>query len=125
MADEEIKTVDCGCGCTPVADKVNTDEVVEVVQPKEEVKAEEEVAAEGQLEEVKAEATEFNSTADDNKAFINEIMAEMDLKGGAKKRIVRLLAVQYNYDKHMVLWSLKRALITERYAAAVEAAGGH
>ena len=119
MADEEIKTVDCGCGCTPVADKVNTDEVAEVVQPKEEV------VAEGQPEEVKAEATESNSTADDNKAFINEIMAEMDLKGGAKKRIVRLLAAQYNYDKHMVLWSLKRALITERYAAAVEAAGGH
>ncbi len=54
---------------------------------------------------------------DKSKEFIDAIMAEMNLKGASKKRLVKMLAEQYNYDKQKVLFKLKRALITERYAA--------
>ena len=90
--------------------------------------ADEEIKAEGAPEEVevKAEAqSEEVKAKEESKQFVDEIMAEMELKGGQKKRLVRMLGKQYDYDKHKVLWTLKRALITERYAAAVEAEGGH
>ena len=91
--------------------------------------ADEEIKAEGAPEEVKAEAQSEEVVAskpkDESKEFVDEVMAEMELKGGQKKRLVRMLGKQYDYDKHKVLWTLKRALITERYAAAVEAEGGH
>ena len=88
--------------------------------------ADEEIKAEGVPEEVKAEAQPEDVKAKkESKQFVDEVMAEMELKGGSKKRLVRMLGEQYDYDKHKVLWTLKRALITERYAAAVEAEGGH
>ncbi len=49
------------------------------------------------------------------KEFIDEIMAEMELKGGAKRRLVKMLAARYNCDRQKVIYKLKRALITERY----------
>ena len=97
MADEEIKAE----GETVVAEP-------------------EEVKAEAQPEEVKAEKPK-----DESKQFVDEVMAELELKGGSKKRLVRMLGKQYGYDRQKVVWTLKRALITERYAAAVEAEGGH
>lgn len=73
--------------------------------------------------EAKAEA---RKEADPNKEFVDGIMAEMALKGASKKRLIKKLAEQYGFDKQKVLFRLKRALITERYAAAHEAgAGGH
>lgn len=63
--------------------------------------------------------------ADLSKEFVDAIMAEMALRGASKKRLVKTLAEQYNFDKHKVLFKLKRALITERYAAVhAEGAGG-
>jgi hypothetical protein len=69
--------------------------------------------------EVKAETPK----ADPNKEFVDGIMAEMSLKGASKKRLIKKLAEQYGFDKQRVLFRLRRALITERYAAAHEA--GH
>jgi len=86
--------------------------------------ADEEIKAEGAQEEVKAQPVEVKAK-DESKEFVDGVMAELGLKGGSKKRLVKMLGKQYDYDKHKVLWTLKRALITERYAAAVEAEGGH
>lgn len=72
--------------------------------------------------EVKAEAPKAKE-ADPNKEFVDGIMAEMSLKGASKKRLIKKLAEQYGFDKQKVLFRLRRALITERYAAAHEA--GH
>jgi len=52
------------------------------------------------------------------KEFIDNIMAEMNLKGGSKKRLVKMLGKKYGFDKQKVIFKLKRALITERYGAA-------
>lgn len=78
--------------------------------------------------EVKPEdkPAEAKKEADPNKEFVDGIMADMNLKGASKKRLIRMLAEQYGMDKQKVLFRLRRALITERYAAAHEAsAGGH
>ncbi len=61
--------------------------------------------------------------ADPSKEFVDGIMAEMSLKGASKKRLIKMLAEQFNFDKQKVMFRLKRALITERYAAAHEEAG--
>lgn len=63
---------------------------------------------------VKAEA---KKEADPSREFVDGIMAEMNLKGASKKRLIKKLAEQYNFDRQKVLFKLKRALITERYAA--------
>ncbi|MCZ7360851.1 MAG: hypothetical protein O8C55_12325 [Candidatus Methanoperedens sp.] len=88
-------------------------------------KAEEKAATKEQAKEaepkVKAEA---RKEPDPSKEFVDAIMTEMTLKGASKKRLIRTLAEQYNFDKQKVMFRLKRALITERYAAAV-AEGGH
>lgn len=74
-------------------------------------------------EAVKPEATKVKE-ADPGKEFVDAVMAEMALKGGSKKRLVKMLAEQYNFDKQKVLFRLRRALITERYAAGhAEGAG--
>ncbi|MDW7726832.1 MAG: hypothetical protein SCH70_06905 [Candidatus Methanoperedens sp.] len=62
---------------------------------------------------------------DESREFVDGIMAELGLKGGSKKRLVKALGEQCGYDRHKVMWRLKRALITERYAAVVESGGGH
>ncbi|MCZ7384919.1 MAG: hypothetical protein O8C63_09260 [Candidatus Methanoperedens sp.] len=84
--------------------------------PKAEVKTE--VKSEG-----KPEAAEAKKEADPNKEFVDGIMTEMSLKGASKKRLIKKLGEQYGFDKQKVLFRLRRALITERYAAAHEA--GH
>jgi len=79
--------------------------------------------------EVKSEApkgeakAEVKKEADPSKEFVDGIMTEMALKGASKKRLIKMLAEQFNFDKQRVIFKLKRALITERYAAAHEAAG--
>jgi len=62
--------------------------------------------------------------ADPTKEFVDGIMVEMALKGASKKRLVKHLAEKYGMDKQRVLLKLRRALITERYAAAHEAHEG-
>ncbi len=66
---------------------------------------------------------EVKKEADPTKDFVDGIMAEMVLKGAPKKRLIKKLVEQYGMDKQKVMFKLKRALITERYAAAHEAAG--
>ena len=83
--------------------------------PKAEVKTE--IKPEGKPAEAKKEA-------DPNKEFVDGIMTEMSLKGASKKRLIKKLAEQYGFDKQKVLFRLRRALITERYAA-VHAEAGH
>ncbi len=87
--------------------------------PKAEIKTE-------VMPEIKPEAevkAEVKKEADPSKEFVDGIMAEMSLKGASKKRLIKKLAEQYGFDKQKVLFRLRRALITERYAAAHEA--GH
>jgi membrane protein involved in colicin uptake len=71
-----------------------------------------------------APKVESKKEADPNKEFVDGIMAEMALKGGSKKRLIKMLGEQLNFDKQKVMFRLKRALITERYAAA-HAESGH
>jgi hypothetical protein len=66
---------------------------------------------------------EVKKEADPIKEFVDGIMAEMALKGASKKRLIKMLAEKYGLDKQRVLFKLKRALITERYAAAHAEAG--
>ena len=72
----------------------------------------------------KAEAkAEVKKEADPTKEFVDGIMVEMTLKGASKKRLIKMLVDQYGMDKQRVMFMLKRALITERYAAAHAEAG--
>ena len=71
--------------------------------------------------EAKAEA---KKEADPSKEFVDGIMVEMTLKGASKKRLIKMLVDQYGMDKQRVMFKLKRALITERYAAAHAEGGG-
>jgi len=75
--------------------------------------------------EIKTETpkAESKKEADPSKEFVEGIMTEMSLKGGTKKRLIKMLAEQFNFDKQKVMFRLKRALITERYAAAHAEAG--
>jgi hypothetical protein len=70
-----------------------------------------------------APKAESKKEADPGKEFVDGIMTEMALKGGSKKRLIKMLAEQFNFDKQKVMFRLKRALITERYAAAHAEAG--
>lgn len=70
-----------------------------------------------------AHKAESKKEADPSKEFVDGIMAEMALKGGSKKRLIKMLGEQFNFDKQKVMFRLKRALITERYAAAHAEAG--
>jgi hypothetical protein len=70
-----------------------------------------------------AAKAEIKKEADPNKEFVDGIMAEMALKGASKKRLIKMLGEQFNFDKHKVMFRLKRALISERYAAAHAEAG--
>jgi len=81
------------------------------------------------VEPVKAAASEeapkaeSKKEADPSKEFVDGIMTEMALKGASKKRLIKMLAEQFSFDKQKVMFRLKRALITERYAAAHAEAG--
>ena len=50
-------------------------------------------------------------------AVIKEIMADFGLEGATKKRLVRFIGNNENWDKRMIGYRLKRALIAETYAA--------
>ncbi len=90
--------------------------------PKTEVKAEPKPEVKPEAKpEVKAEV---KKEADPAKEFVDAVMAEMSLKGASKKRLVKMLAEKHGFDRQKVLFRLRRALITERYAAAhAEGAG--
>ena len=66
-------------------------------------------------EPVKAVATEDASKVeskketDPSKEFVDRIMTEMSLKGASKKRLIKMLAEQFNFDKQKVMFRLKRA----------------
>jgi hydroxymethylpyrimidine pyrophosphatase-like HAD family hydrolase len=80
--------------------------------------------------EVESEAktevkTEAKKEAEASKEFVDGIMTELTLKGASKKRLIKKLVERYGMDRQRIMFKLKRALITERYAAAHEAAGGH
>ncbi len=100
-------------------------------KPAPEVKAQPDVAKEApkpapeaKPDLPKAETkSETKKEADSSKEFVDGIMTEMSLKGGSKKRLIKMLAEQFNFDKQKVMFRLKRALITERYAAAHAEAG--
>jgi hypothetical protein len=107
--------------------------------PKVEVKAEPVKAPAAKPEAPKAEAAkvepasevktvaskaEVKKEADPNKEFVDGIMTEMALKGASKKRLIKMLGEQFNFDKQRVIFKLKRALISERYAA-LHAEAGH
>ena len=66
---------------------------------------------------------EVKKEVDYSKEFVDGIMVEMTLKGASKKRLIKMLVDQYGMDKQRVMFKLKRALITERYAAAHVEAG--
>ncbi|SNQ60550.1 hypothetical protein [Candidatus Methanoperedens nitratireducens] len=69
-------------------------------------------------EHAEASKERAKKEADPAREFVDSIMAEMSLKGASKKRLIKKLAEQYNFDKQKVLFKLRRALITERYTAA-------
>ncbi len=75
------------------------------------------------MAEEKAPKAEAKKEVDPGKEFVDGVMAEMNLKGASKKRLVKMLAEEYGFDKQKVLFRLRRALITERYAAAHAEAG--
>jgi uncharacterized protein (DUF2132 family) len=53
---------------------------------------------------------------EEQKAFIEELMAENELKGASKKRLIKFLGEQYGWDRQRVQFKLKRAIIAEKYA---------
>ncbi|MCG2727777.1 MAG: hypothetical protein L6244_03915 [Candidatus Methanoperedenaceae archaeon] len=89
---------------------------------KEPAKTVPEAAAKPEAPEAEEKA-EDKKEADASKEFVDAIMTEMALKGVPKKRLIKKLAEKYNFDKQRVLFKLKRALITERYAAGHAEAG--
>ncbi len=93
--------------------------------PKTDVKVVSEAAKATPEVQVKPETpkAEAKKEADPGKEFVDGVMAEMNLKGASKKRLVKMLAEEYGFDKQKVLFKLRRALITERYAAAHAEAG--
>ena len=97
----------------------------ESAKPAPEVKVKPEAAKETAKPEAKPEAPKVESKkeADPGKEFVDSIMTEMALKGASKKRLIKMLAEKFNFDKQKVMFRLKRALISERYAAAHAEAG--
>ena len=103
-----------------------TDVAKEAVKPEvAKATAKSEMAKESAAPEEKpiAAKAEIKKEADPNKEFVDGIMTEMALKGASKKRLIKMLGEQLNFDKHKVMFRLKRALISERYAAAHAEAG--
>ncbi len=117
------------------APKVDVKEVKEPAtsKPQGEAVKEQQVKAEPKIEAAKSEApkaevkaetkAEAKKEADPSKEFVDGIMTEMSLKGASKKRLIKMLIERYGLDKQKVMFRLKRALITERYAAAHAEAG--
>lgn len=91
---------------------------------KPEIKAQPEAVKPAPEANAEAAKADVKKEADPSKEFVDGIMTEMNLKGGSKKRLIKMLGEQFNFDKQKVMFRLKRALITERYAAA-HAEGGH
>jgi len=47
--------------------------------------------------------------------IVKEVMEELGLKGGSKKRLLRKFVEEHGYDEAKVKYRAKRAFITERY----------
>jgi len=97
--------------------------VVEVKAVKEPIKTPAPKTETAKTPETPETKAEVKKEADPSKDFVDGIMAEMVLKGASKKRLIKTLVEQYGMDKQRVMFKLKRALITERYAAAHAEAG--
>ncbi len=50
------------------------------------------------------------------KAFVDDIMAANNLKGASKKRLIVFLGERYGWDRQKVQHRLKRATLAQRYA---------
>ncbi len=122
MVKPEAKKEKNAVAIKALSDVQKAEAVKEVAKVKPE--APKEVKAEAEPEAKAETKQETKKEADPSKEFVDAVMAEMALKGGSKKRLVKTLAEQYGFDKQKVLFKLRRALITERYAAA-HAEGGH
>lgn len=117
-APSKVAPVEVQVQAPKVVAPVKTEPQAEAPQAKaakEPAKAQPEMIVKPEAPKAEAEA---KKEADPNKEFVDGIMAEMALKGASKKRLIKKLAEQYGFDKQKVLFRLKRALITERYAAA-------
>ncbi len=130
MVEEAVKSTLLGLEKSGKSEKKATAVASPGAAPKLEEKAKPAEAI-AKPEAQKAEAKEPTKSetpkakeADPAKEFVDAIMAEMSLKGASKKRLIKTLAEQYNFDKQKVLFKLRRALITERYAAVHAAAEG-
>ncbi|MCZ7401174.1 MAG: hypothetical protein O8C61_03025 [Candidatus Methanoperedens sp.] len=110
----------------PQKPEVAKAETVKASAPKtDELKAEAAKAEPGKAAATEeAPKAESKKEADPSKEFVDGIMTEMSLKGGSKKRLIKMLGEQFNFDKQKVMFRLKRALISERYAQ-VHAEAGH
>jgi len=124
MADEKAKQKSTP-GIDKEAAKATLLALAGTKPPEAPQKAKPDVAKESAAPEEKPVASkpEVKKEADPNKEFVDGIMAEMALKGASKKRLIKMLGEQFNFDKHKVMFRLKRALISERYAAAHAEAG--
>ena len=107
----EEKAIQANPVKTPVVEVKAVKETIKAPTPKTEAAKTPETPKAETKAEVKKEA-------DPAKDFVDIIMAEMALKGASKKRLIKMLVEQYGMDKQRVMFKLKRALITERYAAA-------
>ncbi len=119
-ATVEVRTPAAVVVKAPTTAAVKVEEKPVMVAPKVEAVKTEPVKTAASEEAPKAES---KKEADPNKEFIEGIMTEMSLKGVSKKRLIKMLGEQFNFDKQKVMFRLKRALITERYAAAHAEAG--
>jgi len=106
-----------------VAPKVEAAPAAKLDTPKTEAAKTEPLKAAASEIKTEVPKVESKKEADPNKEFVDGIMTEMSLKGASKKRLIKMLGEQFNFDKQKVLFRLKRALITERYAAAHAEAG--
>ncbi len=53
--------------------------------------------------------------SEEKERIVKEIMEDLGLKGGSKKRLLGKLVEVYGYDEAKVKYKAKRAFITERY----------
>lgn len=110
--------------------KVPKAEIETVKEQAKAVKEAKPAAPKAEAEKAETTATdespkvEVKKEADPSKEFVDGIMTEMTLKGASKKRLIKMLVEQYGMDKQRVMFKLKRALISDRYAA-LHAEAGH
>ncbi len=53
--------------------------------------------------------------SEEKERIVKEVMEELGLSGGSKKRLLGKFVEEYGYDEAKVKYKAKRAFITERY----------